>query len=225
VKLGGDRGGRLTAKARAAGRAIQRQQARNRALDLAPTIKELQEAGCTSLRAIAAALEVRGIPAARGGKWTVCRSRGCWRWPPFLFSTQAPPSRHETTQGSQVGADHAPLWENSAPQQRPDPIGPAAARPDRPNHQLRIGFSSQTSAEHFQQRVEFPALRNRSLGPLAVPVLPVSLAWGRAATDRSAVQATASLLRRWAPAGLPLLVPSREGSTLRFALEPTSRLQ
>jgi len=60
----------LTAKARAAGRAIQRQQARNRALDLAPTIKELQEAGCTSLRAIAAALEARGIPAARGGKWT-----------------------------------------------------------------------------------------------------------------------------------------------------------
>jgi DNA invertase Pin-like site-specific DNA recombinase len=70
VKLGGDRGGRLTAKARAAGRAVQRQQARNRALDLAPTIKELQEAGCTSLRAIAAALAASGIPAARGGKWT-----------------------------------------------------------------------------------------------------------------------------------------------------------
>jgi DNA invertase Pin-like site-specific DNA recombinase len=70
VKLGGDRGGRLTAKARAAGRAVQRQRARSRALDLVPTIKELQEAGCTSLRAIAAALEARGIPAARGGKWT-----------------------------------------------------------------------------------------------------------------------------------------------------------
>src|SRR3984893_53073 len=70
TKLGGNRGGRLTARARAAGRAVQRQQARNRALDLAPTIKELQEAGCMSLRAIAAALEARGIPAARGGKWT-----------------------------------------------------------------------------------------------------------------------------------------------------------
>jgi hypothetical protein len=53
----------------------------------------------------------------------LCRSRGCWRWPPFLFSTQAPPSRHETTQGSQVGADHAPLRENSTARQRPDPIG------------------------------------------------------------------------------------------------------
>jgi Recombinase len=33
-------------------------------------IKELQEAGCESLRAIAAGLEERGIPAARGGKWS-----------------------------------------------------------------------------------------------------------------------------------------------------------
>jgi hypothetical protein len=45
VKLGCDRGGRLTAKARAAGRAVQQQQARRRALDLAPTIKELEEVG------------------------------------------------------------------------------------------------------------------------------------------------------------------------------------
>jgi hypothetical protein len=39
-------------------------------MDLAPTIKELQAAGCESLRAIAAGLEERGIPAARGGKWS-----------------------------------------------------------------------------------------------------------------------------------------------------------
>jgi len=64
VKLGGDRGVELTAKAQAAGRAVQREQARNRA------IKELQVAGCESLRAIAAALEERGIPTARGGKWS-----------------------------------------------------------------------------------------------------------------------------------------------------------
>jgi DNA invertase Pin-like site-specific DNA recombinase len=70
VKLGGDRGARLTAKARAAGRAPQRETARNRALDLGPTIKELQAAGFESLRAIAAGLEERGIPAARGGKWS-----------------------------------------------------------------------------------------------------------------------------------------------------------
>ena len=44
VKLGGDRGVRLTAKARAA--------------------------GCELLRAISAELEARGIPAARGGKWS-----------------------------------------------------------------------------------------------------------------------------------------------------------
>ena len=39
-------------------------------MDLAPTIQELQAAGCESLRAIAAVLEERGIPAARGGKWS-----------------------------------------------------------------------------------------------------------------------------------------------------------
>ena len=70
VKLGGDRGARLTAKARAAGRAALQARARNRALDLAPTIQELQAAGCESLRAIAAGLEERGIPAPRGGKWS-----------------------------------------------------------------------------------------------------------------------------------------------------------
>jgi DNA invertase Pin-like site-specific DNA recombinase len=69
-KLGGDRGARLTGKARAAGRAALQARARNRAIDLVPTIKELQAAGCESLRAIAAALEGRGIPAARGGKWS-----------------------------------------------------------------------------------------------------------------------------------------------------------
>jgi hypothetical protein len=34
------------------------------------TVKELQAAGCESLRAIAAELDARGIPAARGGKWS-----------------------------------------------------------------------------------------------------------------------------------------------------------
>src|ERR1700680_3679155 len=70
VKLGGDRGARLTAKARAAGRATLQERARSRAVDPAPTIKEVQAAGCESLRAIAAGLEERGIPAARGGKWS-----------------------------------------------------------------------------------------------------------------------------------------------------------
>jgi DNA invertase Pin-like site-specific DNA recombinase len=70
VKLGGDRGARLTAKQRALGRAARQAKAHARAADLAPTIKELQAAGCESLRALAAGLEERGIPAARGGKWS-----------------------------------------------------------------------------------------------------------------------------------------------------------
>jgi DNA invertase Pin-like site-specific DNA recombinase len=69
-KLGGDRGARLTVKARAAGRAVLVARAQERASDLAATIKELQAAGCESLRAIAEGLEGRGIPAARGGKWS-----------------------------------------------------------------------------------------------------------------------------------------------------------
>jgi Recombinase len=36
----------------------------------APVVKELQAAGCESLRAIAAGLDEYGIPAARGGKWS-----------------------------------------------------------------------------------------------------------------------------------------------------------
>jgi hypothetical protein len=40
--------------------------------------------------------------------------------------------------------------------------------------------SCQASAEHFQQCAEFPLLRNRRLGPLAVTVLAIPLA-GRAA--------------------------------------------
>jgi len=61
VKLGGDREARLTAKQRAAGRAVLMDRARKRALDLAPTIAELRAAGCGSLRQ-------RGILAAKGGQ-------------------------------------------------------------------------------------------------------------------------------------------------------------
>ena len=82
VKLRGDRGARLTVKARAAGRVH----------DLAPAIQELQAAGCELLRAIAAGLEESGIPAARGGKCSAVRSLGCWRRPPSL-STRSPPSQ------------------------------------------------------------------------------------------------------------------------------------
>jgi hypothetical protein len=42
----------------------------SRAADLAATIKALQEAGKTSLRAIAAGLNEQGITASRGGEWS-----------------------------------------------------------------------------------------------------------------------------------------------------------
>jgi putative ABC transport system substrate-binding protein len=40
------------------------------ATGMALTVKQLQAAGCESLRAIADGLDTRGIPAARGGKWS-----------------------------------------------------------------------------------------------------------------------------------------------------------
>jgi DNA invertase Pin-like site-specific DNA recombinase len=70
VRLGGFRGVRFTAKHVKAAVAARQDKAAQRAADLGPIVKELQAAGFESLRAIAAALEDRGIPAARGGKWS-----------------------------------------------------------------------------------------------------------------------------------------------------------
>jgi DNA invertase Pin-like site-specific DNA recombinase len=70
VKLGGDRGARLTAKARQAGCEAVTARADERAADLAPIVKDLQAAGARSLRALAAALNERGISTPRGtGQW------------------------------------------------------------------------------------------------------------------------------------------------------------
>jgi DNA invertase Pin-like site-specific DNA recombinase len=66
VKLGGDRGAKLTAKARMAGCKARAERAEAKAADLAPIIRDMQAAGATSLRAIAAALNERGIPTANG---------------------------------------------------------------------------------------------------------------------------------------------------------------
>ena len=71
VVLGGNRGARPTAKMRARARAVVQQRADARAADIGPTIKALQAAGATSLRAIAAGLNQQGIPTSRGaGEWT-----------------------------------------------------------------------------------------------------------------------------------------------------------
>ena len=60
-KLGGNRGVKLTAKARAAGRAVVAKRATARAADLAPIIAEIRAAGIDSLRGISAVLNERGI--------------------------------------------------------------------------------------------------------------------------------------------------------------------
>jgi DNA invertase Pin-like site-specific DNA recombinase len=70
VKLGGDRGVVPTNKQRALAAAARQEKARARAADLAPVVQELQAAGAVSLRALAEGLKERGIPAARGGKWS-----------------------------------------------------------------------------------------------------------------------------------------------------------
>ena len=70
TKLGGHRGVTPTAKHRKLAVAARQKHASDRAADLAPTIAELQASGATSLRAIAAGLNDRGIETARGGQWS-----------------------------------------------------------------------------------------------------------------------------------------------------------
>lgn len=70
-KLGGYRGGKITASIRKAGRAAVQARTAARATDIAPVINELQSAGITSLSGLARALTERGVPTARGGaEWS-----------------------------------------------------------------------------------------------------------------------------------------------------------
>jgi DNA invertase Pin-like site-specific DNA recombinase len=72
VKLGGDRGNLASdnAKGREASMKVRKAEADRRSSDLSPIIAEIKAAGATSLREIAAALNTRGIPTARGGQWS-----------------------------------------------------------------------------------------------------------------------------------------------------------
>jgi DNA invertase Pin-like site-specific DNA recombinase len=70
TKLGGDRGVVPSKKTRQMGVAALQARADAKATDLAPIIRELQAAGATSLRAIAAGLNEAGVSTARGGKWS-----------------------------------------------------------------------------------------------------------------------------------------------------------
>jgi hypothetical protein len=74
--LGGDRGAVLTAEALQAGRKALTARANARATYLPPLVAELQAAGVTSLRAIAAELNKLGIPTAGGrGEWQAVQVR------------------------------------------------------------------------------------------------------------------------------------------------------
>jgi DNA invertase Pin-like site-specific DNA recombinase len=73
--LGGYRGHAVTMAAGEAGRRSQTVRARARTDDLLPVLDELRAAGVVSLGGIAAALNARGIPAARGGAWSATQVR------------------------------------------------------------------------------------------------------------------------------------------------------
>jgi DNA invertase Pin-like site-specific DNA recombinase len=60
----------VQAKGAVAGLTVRQRKAAVRAADLQPIIARIQAAGATSLRAIAAELDARGIPAPRGGRWS-----------------------------------------------------------------------------------------------------------------------------------------------------------
>ena len=65
VKLGGPR---LAHARKEAVKAIEANADRH-AANVLPIIREIQRAGARSLRAIAEALNARGVPTARGGRW------------------------------------------------------------------------------------------------------------------------------------------------------------
>lgn len=70
VKLGGDRGVTLSVAAKAKGVAVQQAKANERAADLSGIVASIRSQGAVSLREIAAELNARGIPTARGGSWS-----------------------------------------------------------------------------------------------------------------------------------------------------------
>ena len=62
-------------QAAAVGRRVQAADADRFAANVLPVIASLQSAGITDLRGLAVALNARGIPTARGGKWHVSNVR------------------------------------------------------------------------------------------------------------------------------------------------------
>jgi DNA invertase Pin-like site-specific DNA recombinase len=72
VVLGGDRGNThlIYRKGNKASAKVRSERAAARAADLLPVIEAVKAEGATSLREIAAGLNQRGIPTARGGEWS-----------------------------------------------------------------------------------------------------------------------------------------------------------
>jgi hypothetical protein len=67
--------GKFTHEARAAARQVIVAQAEARARALSPVIAEIRAAGAHSYNGIAAQLNARGIPTARGGRWAATQVR------------------------------------------------------------------------------------------------------------------------------------------------------
>jgi DNA invertase Pin-like site-specific DNA recombinase len=72
LSLGGDRGNTrlIYRKGAQASARVRGEQSHRRAADLMPVIEALKTAGAVTLREIAAGLNQRGIPTARGGEWS-----------------------------------------------------------------------------------------------------------------------------------------------------------
>jgi DNA invertase Pin-like site-specific DNA recombinase len=75
VRLGGNRGSIITAEARARSVAVRTRAAARQAADIMPIIAEIQNAGSSSLREIAAELNARNIPTPRGSVWSAVQVR------------------------------------------------------------------------------------------------------------------------------------------------------
>jgi DNA invertase Pin-like site-specific DNA recombinase len=77
VKLGGNRGHMpsIAAQGHAASLAVRQDRAEGRARDLLPLITQIRAEGAVTFQQIAEVLNSRGIPAARGGKWTSAQVR------------------------------------------------------------------------------------------------------------------------------------------------------
>jgi hypothetical protein len=67
--------GKVTPQARAAARQAIIAQADMRAQALGPVIAEIRAAGVHSYKGIAAELDKRGVPTARGGRWAATQVR------------------------------------------------------------------------------------------------------------------------------------------------------